>query len=448
MRIGARTFLLAALVMAATFTEPARAQDQSRNRRRTPVVEVFENARDAVVNIATTRVVKVRSPFGFGSRWDELFQAPRTRSRRVTSVGSGFIIHPAGYVVTNAHVVAQTRDIKITSPLHHDVPAEVIAVDADHDLAVLKMQNVSQQPFLTLGRSHDIMVGETVVSIGNPFGLQHSVTAGIISALGRDIKLGQDFIYRNLIQTDAAINPGNSGGPLLNINSELIGVTTAIRSDAQNIGFAIPVDRLWELLPSMLDIERRQRVSVGLDVNGPDSRVLRVRAGTPAASAGLKPGDRIIKFNGQRVTNGIDYYVRLLEQRPGDVFKLVVDRDGRELQVSLPLKVIPKPDGAKLAMELLGIELSPVSAKLRRELELPAHIGLVVADVCHDSPAQHAEIERGDIILRLDGTPVTTLDDVGMVMEKVKRGQRLVIEGWRWRSDRAFHWRVRMRAGG
>ncbi|MCH8964089.1 MAG: trypsin-like peptidase domain-containing protein [Planctomycetes bacterium] len=424
MRIGARTFLLAALVMAATFTEPARAQDQSRNRRRTPVVEVFENARDAVVNIATTRVVKVRSPFGFGSRWDELFQAPRTRSRRVTSVGSGFIIHPAGYVVTNAHVVAQTRDIKITSPLHHDVPAEVIAVDADHDLAVLKMQNVSQQPFLTLGRSHDIMVGETVVSIGNPFGLQHSVTAGIISALGRDIKLGQDFIYRNLIQTDAAINPGNSGGPLLNINSELIGVTTAIRSDAQNIGFAIPINTLKRLLPVMIREQQKNQFSLGLSVDH-HRRVTRVLKDSPASRAGVRVGDTVTAVNSKRVESDFDFYMQLLGHRPGQVVSLETLRSGSRRIARIRLQEPPRPDGAKLASEMLGMTLSPLSPQDARRLRLRSNAGLMIDRVQSSGPAHREGIAAGDILTRLGRYGVSDLDHIGLILDEAQAGDQI-----------------------
>jgi serine protease Do len=387
----------------------------------------------------------MRSPFGFRSGWDDIFESPRERSRQVTSVGSGFILNEDGYIVTNAHVVAQTVDIRITSPSHDNVPATVVAVDPDHDLAVIKMDSGRAEPHLKLAAPGDIMIGETVIAIGNPFGLQHTVTRGIVSALDRDLKFSEDVSYRGLIQTDAAINPGNSGGPLLNVNGELIGVTSAIRGDAQNIGFAIPVDRLWELLPSMLDIEKRERVAVGLRVEGPESRVVSVRPDTPAARAGLEPGDRVVRFNGHGVENGIDYYVRLMQQRPGQTVKLDVRRGDRMVQVEMPLQTIPVPDGKRLAANLLGMELGPVPADLRRELELPDHVGLIVERIDRGGPADRAEIERGDLLLRINRMPVATLDEAGLALEGADSSQQVVVEGIRWRSDPAFRWAVRLR---
>ncbi len=439
--------LLLALTMAAIPLAAAQqpAGESLRDRRRTPIVEVFEQCRDAVVNISTTRVIRMRSPFGFRNAWDEIFDVPRERSRQVTSVGSGFLINQDGFIVTNAHVVAQTVDIRITSPRHDNVPATVVAVDPDHDLAVLKMDTGRAEPHLKLGAPGDIMIGETVVAIGNPFGLQHTVTRGIVSALNRDLQFSNDVRYTGLIQTDAAINPGNSGGPLLNVNGELIGVTSAIRGDAQNIGFAIPVERLWELLPSMLDIEKRERVSVGVRVEGPESRVVSVRPDTPAAAAGLKTGDRIVRFNGQEVENGIDYYVRLMQEQPGETVRLDVRRGDRTMEVEMPLKVIPVPDGRKLAKDLLGLELGPVPANLRRELDLPDNVGLVVERVDRGGPADYAEIERGDLMLRINRMPVTTLDEVGLALEGANSSEQVVVEGIRWRSDPAFRWAVRLR---
>ncbi|MDP7348694.1 MAG: trypsin-like peptidase domain-containing protein, partial [Phycisphaeraceae bacterium] len=208
--------------------------------RRTPVVRVFEQSRNAVVNISTTQIVQLRDPLGF-DLFEQFFHMPRRRTFRRQSVGSGFVLHEAGYIVTNAHVVARTAERKVLFADERAFDAQVVALDHEHDLAVLKIDADGPLATLPLGTSHDLMVGETVIAIGNPLGLSDTVTAGVISAVDRELEFGDGKSFKGLIQTDASINPGNSGGPLLNILGDLIGVNTAMRGDAQNIGFAIPV---------------------------------------------------------------------------------------------------------------------------------------------------------------------------------------------------------------
>ncbi len=432
------TLLLSGLAVGGK--PPARAA------RRTPVVEVFEHCRDAVVNISTTRIVRMRS-LGPEWLWDNIFDfgAPPVRDQRVQSLGSGVVVHENGYIVTNAHVVYQASDVQVTFADKKTLPAEVVAVDREHDMAVLKVKAPAPLPYQKLGRSDDIMIGETVVAIGNPLGLQHTVTSGIVSALDRDLKFSEDAVYRGLIQTDAPINPGNSGGPLLNVNGELIGINTAIRGDAQNIGFAIPVDRLWELLPAMLDIESRARVRFGMRVAGPEAKVLDVRQDTPAAVAKLMVGDRVVKFDGTPVRDGIDYNVRLLAQKPGSTVKMEVRRGDKTLDVAVPLESVPLPDGAKLARELLGVELDEISNDLRHKYDLPDYAGLMVASVVRGSPADRAGIIPSDLILRLRRTPVTALQDVGLALEQTQAGERVVVEGLRIDTDRPFFWTVTLR---
>ena len=251
---------------------PTAAEPTSHNghaQRRTPVVEVFDGAKDAVVNISSTQIVKTRSPFGIDQFFNDIFDLPtRPRQFKRTSVGSGFVLHQAGYIVTNAHVVARTAEQKVIFADQREYDAQVVATDHEHDLAVLKIDPPQPLVPLRLGSSDDLMVGETAIAIGNPLGYQHTVTAGVISALDRTLELRGDLSFEGLIQTDASINPGNSGGPLLNVLGELIGINTAIRGDAQNIGFAIPVDQLRDILPDLLDVERRYRIYTGLKIPG------------------------------------------------------------------------------------------------------------------------------------------------------------------------------------
>jgi serine protease Do len=425
---------------------PALAADDPPDRRRTPVVEVFEQCRDAVVNISTTRVVRMRSLYG--SPLDSIFDfgPPRARDQRIQSVGSGVVVHESGYIVTNAHVVSQASDVQVTFADKKTLPAEVVAVDSEHDLAVLKVSAPRPLKCAKLGRSSDILIGETVVAIGNPLGLQHSVTAGIVSALDRDLQFSDDVVYKGLIQTDAPINPGNSGGPLLNLNAELIGINSAIRGDAQNIGFAIPVDRLWELLPKLLDIERRERVRFGADVSGTDARVVTVRKDSPAAAAGLLPGDRIVRFNDQPLRDGIDYYVHLLGQKPDSQVRLAVLRGSKTLDVAVLLQSIPLPDGRELATRLFGLELSEVGADERRKSELPDYVGLMVQAVTRGSPADRAQIHPRDFLLRIDRVPVTALKDVGLALEQTQPGERVHVEGLRLDADFPFFWTVTLQA--
>jgi len=419
------------VLIAAALTATAFAQDADRQRRRSPIVEVIEKSRDAVVNISTTRVQKVRT-FGYGSVWDEIFGAarPQIREQRVNSVGSGVVVHELGYIVTNAHVVAQTTDIRVTFSDGRTRSASIVAVDPEHDLAVIKVRGKRKLSYLKLGRSSDIMIGETVIAIGNPLGLQHTVTAGIVSALDRDLRFRQGVEYTGLIQTDAAINPGNSGGPLLNVNSEVIGINTAIRGDAQNVGFSIPVDRLWSLLPGMLDIERHERVRFGLQVGGPGAKVLAVRSDSPARKAGLESGDRLVKFNGHPLRDAIDYYVQLLNQKPGSEVSLAVNHDGALEQVSVPLVAIPAPDGATLASNLFQMELTEFPDSVRQKYNLADEVGIVVKSVERNGPAARKGIVPGDILLRVNRVSVPTLADVGLALEGVQRGERVVIEGF------------------
>lgn len=425
----------------------APGQSADRERRRTPVVDVFEKCRDAVVNIATTRVIRMRSLVP-GSPLDEIFEFGPLRApdRRVESVGSGVLVHASGYIVTNAHVISQASDVQVTFADKQTLSAEVIAVDPEHDLAVLKVTAPQPLPFLKIGRSDDVMIGESVIAIGNPLGLQHTVTAGIVSALDRELNFRSDVTYRGLIQTDAPINPGNSGGPLLNVNGELIGINTAIRGDAQNIGFAIPSDRLWELLPVLLDVERRKRVSFGLGVSGTDARIASIRKGSPAAEADLAVGDRIVRFNGEPLQNGIDYYVHLLGQAPDTKVELQVERGQRVLKVTVPLVAIPLPDGAELARRLLGLELAEIPEELRRKYDLPPYARLLVEAVERGSPADRARIRARDLIIRLDRVPVRALTDVGLVLEKAQAGETIFVEGLRIDTDWPFLWSVMLEA--
>lgn len=392
-----------------------------------PVVEVFEEARHAIVNISATHIIQMDPRSPFDRMFEDLFEFPAApRMRRevmTTSVGSGFVIHDSGYVVTNAHVVARTADRRVIFSDGREFAAEIVAMNTDNDLAVLKIEANTPLTALPFGRSDDLMVGETVIAIGNPLGLQTTLTTGVVSALDRTMEVRDRPALEGLIQTDAAINSGNSGGPLLNILGELVGVTTAIRADAQNVGFAIPVDRLSGQLPRMLAVERRYRIETGMTVEGLDGpEVTHVALAGPAAQAGLMVGDLIVACDGRTLSKTVDFHIALIGRGPGDRIQLQFERSGRRFQTWLMLGEKPKPDGARLTNVKLGIELEPLAAALAVKLGIPKNRGLMVTKVDPNGPASGSGLEPADIMVQIDGQAVATLEDMGLFLEDTPAG--------------------------
>ena len=408
------------------------SREQARERRRTPVVDVFEQARDAVVNISSTEVIELRGRGGRRSLLDEFFDMPRRdRTYRRGSVGSGFVIHPDGYIVTNAHVVAQTTEQKAIFADGTEYDAQIIATDDSLDLAVLKIEAERSLPTLPLGRSDDLMIGETVIAIGNPLGYQNTVTAGVVSAVGRAVQISPELAFEDLIQTDASINPGNSGGPLLNVLGQLIGINSAIRGDAQNIGFAIPVDQLRSVLPDLLDVERRYRVRSGLLFDTiSEPRVLEVESKSPAAQAGIRPGDVLLAIDSRPVHEGIDFDIAMINRQPGDTLRLAFARGGERFSTALELVERPRPDGVKLAASNLGLAVEPMSSTLAEQLRFRRRL-LQVTDVEPGGPADAAGVFPGDILLALGRHYVTSTEDLGQLLDGTEAGEVLEIEVFR-----------------
>lgn len=430
-------YSLFAILNFAAFVTSARADD-SRAARMTPVTRVFQQASPAVVNISSTTIVTYRQSLGFGGAFDDIFQLPfdvGPQRFKSNSVGSGFVIHRDGYVVTNAHVVNRTVERKISFADGTELNADIVALDAEHDLAVLKVAASKPLPFLHLGHSNDLMPGETVIAIGNPLGYKHTVTTGIISAIDRELQFDRNRSYKGLIQTDASINPGNSGGPLLNVVGDLIGINTAIRGDAQNIGFAIPVDRLHELLPTMLDIERLRRVSLGAKF-GPtveDNQVLGARiesvaSESPAARAGLLAGDIVTAVSGNPTRSFIDVFSALESAPIGKPVDVSVTRGGSNRKnVSLTLVEVPRPDGGELLWKRFGIRARELTAADLRSLGLRRPVALIVTDVRRGTQAEREGLEGGDLITKIGGIPTGSLDQVGAILEEIRPGQNVGI---------------------
>lgn len=400
--------------------------DTARARRRTPVVEVFEKTRESVVNIAATQVVELEARFGWLEHFFDL-PGQKTQPRRYerTHLGSGFILHADGYVVTNAHVVSRAARLKAIFVDGSEHEAEPVAIDESHDLAILKITDPGPFPALNLGRSDDLMIGETVVAIGNPLGYQHTVTTGIVSATDRRITFGENVTYENLIQTDASINRGNSGGPLLNVLGELIGINTAIRGDAQNIGFAIPADALRKLLPEMLSTEHRKRLQVGLRL-GWRGRPHVVEATGPAQEAGIQPGDEILNVDGSPIEQDLDFYIHLLNIDSSDTLTLKLERDGKIVTARLTPEPIPIPDGAELLRHKFGLVVRPLTAEQAKQLDVEGR--LLITQVERGSPAARAGFAPGLIIFQIGKHFPANLDEVGLLLEKVRKGQEVTFK--------------------
>ncbi len=317
--------------------------------RRSRVVEAVDRASPAVVNISTEQTVVQRPvPFGdpfFEQFFRDFFDARPRRSTR-TSLGSGVIVRDDGTILTNEHVILRGGRIHVTLSDGREFDAKLVGRDPDSDLAVLRIDTGRSLPFIALGSSDDLMIGETVIAIGNPFGLSHTVTTGVVSAIKRSLRTG-GRTYTDFVQTDASINPGNSGGPLLNILGELVGINTAIYGSGQGIGFAIPVDRARRVLGDLVSGKKAAAPDpnhlawemLGLQVRAADGGLVvsRVRAGSVAERIGIERGDVLLGIDGEAL-DSLDGLARSLEDARGNEgLVLSVGRGRRRYDIQVPL---------------------------------------------------------------------------------------------------------------
>jgi serine protease Do len=406
------------LVLFLTGGQPAPAASS----RRTQIVEVVERVRSAVVNIHSERTVQ--STVG-----DDLTATPPAPNH-INGMGTGVIIDPRGYVVTNEHVIEDVNVIRVRLSDGTSYPARVLARSQENDLALLKFDAGRPLPVIPLGTATDLMVGETVIAIGNAYGYEHTVTVGIVSAVKRDVTLNKDVAYKALIQTDASINPGNSGGPLLNINGEMVGVNVAIRAGAQGISFAIPVDTMIRVVADMISVRRRKGTCHGLichdqvDPSQADTPVRRLvldhpESASPAERAGLQPGDVVLQVADTRVTCSLDLERALLGCSAGEHVPVVVRRRGAEQRVDLVLQNAESENptaAADLIWQKIGLRLSPVTGELISRTSDRLSGGLVVEEINPEGSAAKAGIQRGDVLVGLHHWKTLTLDNVVFVL--------------------------------
>ena len=437
--IGIRIITIVQLILFAGLSGTVLASEQSTFDRRTPVVKVYEQAHEAVVNIAGERLVSSSAWPGYD--WPDMFDlwGPRYQ-RQVAVLGSGMVVHEDGYVITNAHVIKSSQKIKVVFSDGSEYAAKIISGDESKDLAFLKIQVDKKLPHVRLGRSNDLMIGETVVAIGNPYGYANTVTSGVVSATGRDIQVAEGFWLRGLIQTDAPINPGNSGGPLLNINGELIGVNTAVRAEAENIGFAIPVDMLVDNLSHMLMPEKLRRVRLGLAMGrmkkiGEFSGLLvdSVSKASPADREGISAGDLILEIDGRKLAGVIDFYVKMMDKKIGEPIRVTYVKPAeaalRSRTVKLTMQPRPLPDGRKLTRQFFQMEVSELTNRLARRFGFEsAYPILIVTGVEKGGIAGETGLEAGDLILQINNATVRNVREFSLEMEKINEGDAVEIQ--------------------
>ena len=396
-----------------------------------PWVRLAEALTPAVVNVrVTAEPARTREPAE--ESVPEPFRRflPDREPRVVRGMGSGFIVDQSGYIVTNHHVVNEAKSIEVTMNDGRKLPAKLVGSDPETDLALLKVE-ASGLPTISLGSSGEVRVGEPVMAIGNPFGLDHTVTVGIISAKSRVIGAGR---YDDFLQTDAAINPGNSGGPLISTRGEAIGIASAIASRSggfQGIGFAIPSDLAKPILAELRTAGQVTRGWLGVSIQPLTPELARsfglgreegaliasVIEGSPAARAGLKPGDLVTRYDGKAVGGPRDLSALVGSTTVGRAVELGIIRDGETRSVSVTIGNLADIRGAGAPTESrvagrLGLELQELTPEIARRLGVKPGKGVVVTEVRPDSPAARAGIAEGDVIREVNRMPVQALGDV------------------------------------
>jgi serine protease Do len=423
--------------------------------------DLAERVKPAVVNISTTKTFKGRSglgtPFGrspFSGRFgDDFFERffgdiPQ-REFKQRSLGSGFIISNDGYIFTNNHVVEQTDKILVKVSDGKEYEAKIIGTDAKTDIALIKIKPDTNLPFVEIGDSDSVRVGEWVIAIGNPFGLEQTVTAGIVSAKGRVIGAGA---YDNFIQTDASINPGNSGGPLFNMAGKVIGINTAIVAQGQGIGFAIPMNMAKSILSDLKTKGKVTRGWLGISVqdisediaknlnhkNKNGALVSEVFKDDPADKAGIKVGDIIVEINGKSIKDTHELLLTIASLHVGEKVLIKGLRDGKE--ISFLIVVAERKDKPEIALTkkskgYFGIAAQEITKELAQQLGISRDAGVIVTDVEEGSPADDVGIQTRDIIVQVNKVKVSSMKKYTTEMNKAAEKKSVILLVKRGKSN-------------
>lgn len=413
--------------------------------RENAVVRAVKMVSDAVVNISSEYDVRNRvNPFfnvPMDSFFRDFFEHRFESTRKLTSLGSGVIIDgKRGFILTNDHVIAQSQTITVVLSDGREFKADIVGADPESDLAVLRIPADNFLPSIEMGDSSDIMIGETVIAIGNPFGFSNTVTTGVISALGRSIRT-EDRVYNNFIQTDASINPGNSGGPLLNINGELIGINTAIYAKAEGIGFAIPINIARKIIFDLIAYGEVVHAWVGITVQNVDTHmagylnlpkdqgiiVKGVEPAGPGAKAGVREGDILIAINRIKTGSVNDYENAMRSFGSGDVIQLHIKRDGDELKIPVTAAVFPEKLAMQLSLRLLGVKVVDIDQKDHFRYRISALSGVIISEIDSHSSLARINVRPGDVIRQINETAINNTDDFKKAIVKYRWKESVVI---------------------
>ncbi len=433
------------------YTPPSVSQKISETGR--DFSEVVQAVSPAVINISTTRVMKREKDSIFQDPFFDFFD-PFHRSPRKwkeQSLGSGVVVSSDGYIVTNNHVIEHADEIRVTLYDGRTFKARVVGVDSKTDLALIRIK-AKGLPTIPWGNSRDLKVGEFVLAIGNPFGLSHTVTMGIVSAVGRaNVGIAD---YEDFIQTDAAINPGNSGGPLVNIKGELVGINTAIFSRSggyQGIGFAVPSNMARAIIEQLRQKGRVVRGWIGVTIQDLTPELARnfglpkvggalvsdVFRGSPAEKAGVKRGDIIIEFNGRKIPGVSSLRNMVAQSKVGLEAPLKLVRRGKELKLRIKIAELPgefaeisslPESGTEKSNPLAGLTVTELTPSIARQLGIsPAERGVVVVNVEEGSPPERAGIKKGDLIQEVDRKKIGSYREWKDILEGLKESDLVVV---------------------
>jgi serine protease Do len=437
------------LVFYSIFLAYLPTTDAAEDLRKSAVVIAVQKVSPVVVNISSEFEVRKRvNPFSglgmdpsFENFFKDFFDPGFERRYKRTSLGSGVIIDgKQGFILTNKHVILNSKTTTVTLKDGREFTAQIIGADTESDLAVLRIASPEALPDITMGDSSNLMIGETVIAIGNPFGFSNTVTTGVISATNRSIRT-DDMVYHDFIQTDASINPGNSGGPLLNINGELVGINTAIYAKAQGIGFAIPINTAKRIVSDLIRYGEVIPAWIGITVQDIDEDLARyLKAPTingvlvkkaepvgPARKAGILEGDIILSINTVDIASEKSFNRAMIALSPGENADITVWRNGKIKMFSVKTSVFPKELALNLAHELLGISVENLSTKNRHIYNAMAKQGVLISDVNRQSFLAHIGARPGDVIRQIDDISINNIKDFEQAIIKYHQKNSLLI---------------------